>query len=68
MMRRNSIIAFHHVFIITFCATTLQKIFFADKDFDFFKATLSTLNNSSTQKKYFEKFVEDFAELGKKQN
>ena len=47
MMRGNSIITFHHVFIITFYAATLLKFFFADKDFDFFKATLSTLNNYS---------------------
>ena len=28
MRRGNSIIAFHHVFIITFYAATLQKLFF----------------------------------------
>ena len=31
MMRRNSIIAFHHVFIITFYAVSLQKLFFTDE-------------------------------------
>ena len=31
MMRGNSIIAFHHVFMITFYDVTLQKIFFADE-------------------------------------
>ena len=31
MTRGNSIIAFHHVFMITFYAVTLQKLFFTDK-------------------------------------
>ena len=31
MMRRNSVIAFHHVFMITFYAVTLQALFFTDK-------------------------------------
>ena len=31
MMRGNSIIAFRQVFIITFCAVTIQKLFFTDK-------------------------------------
>ena len=31
MMRGNSIIAFHHVFMLTFYAATLQKIFFTDE-------------------------------------
>ena len=31
MMRGNSIIAFHHVFIITFNVVTLQKLFLTDK-------------------------------------
>ena len=41
----NSIIAFHHVFIITFYAVTLQKLFLRNiKILIFFKETLSTLN------------------------
>ena len=45
-MRENFIIGFHHVFIITFYAATLQKLSLLakHKDFDLFKATLSTLN------------------------
>ena len=31
MERGNSIIAFHHIFIITFYAVTLQKLFFTGK-------------------------------------
>ena len=31
MMRGNSIIAFHYVFMITFYAVTLQKLFFTDE-------------------------------------
>ena len=31
MMKKNSIIAFHHVFMITFYVDTLQKLFFTDK-------------------------------------
>ena len=31
MMRGNSIIAFHHVFMISFYAVTLQKLFFTDE-------------------------------------
>ena len=56
MMRENSIMAFHHVFLITFYAVTLQALLKNLKDFDFFKATLYM---------YFENFIEecDFVEL-----
>ena len=46
MMKENSIIAFHYVFMITFYADTLQNISLSRKlkDFDFDFDTLSTLN------------------------
>ena len=30
-IKENSVIAFHHVFMVTFYAYTLQKLFFTDK-------------------------------------
>ena len=44
MRRGSSIITFHYVFISTFYAVTRQKLYRPNKDFDYFKATLSTLN------------------------